>query len=52
MIHRIGIEQDRNSRPTQSSDDPLGALHQAALGVEPERLGLGPLVADERDDAP
>ena len=24
--------------------DPLGSLHQPALGVEPERLGLGALV--------
>ena len=28
-------------------DDPLGALHEAAAGVEPERLGLGPLVGDQ-----
>ena len=29
-------------------DDPLGPLHDPALGREAERLGLGPLVGDER----
>jgi hypothetical protein len=51
MTHRIGISSGGNSRPRQSSDDPLGALHQAALRVEAERLGLGPLVRDDRADA-
>ena len=28
-------------------DEPLGPLHEAALGVIAERLGLGPLVGDD-----
>ena len=28
--------------------DPLGPLHEAALGREPEGLGLGPLVGDDQ----
>ena len=41
-----------NSRPKPSSDDALGPLHEAALGVEAERLGLGPLVGDRASTRP
>ena len=38
---------ESNSRPDPEGDDPLGPLHEAAPGVEAERLGLGPLVGDQ-----
>ena len=44
----IDVEQQAEAQ----QDDPLGPLHQPALGVEPERLGLGPLVGDERRQRP
>ena len=47
MTHSTGTSNESNSRPKPSSDDPLGALHEPAAGVEAERLGLGPLVGDE-----
>ena len=47
ITHRIGIEQRVEQQADAQQDDPLGPLHQAALGLEPERLGLGPLVGDQ-----
>ena len=38
------VEEQREAE----GDDPLGPLHQAAAGVEAERLGLGPLVGDQQ----
>ena len=43
-----GDEQDRDQQAEAQQDDALGTLHEPALGLEAQRLGLGPLVADER----
>ena len=48
ITHRIGTQQRVEQQAEAQQDDPLGPLHQAALGVEAERLGLGPLVGDQR----
>ena len=48
ITHRIGTISPSNSRREAERDDALGPLHQAAPGVEPERLGLGPLVGDQQ----
>ena len=42
------MSSTREQQAEAQRDDPLGPLHQAALGVEAERLGLGPHVADDR----
>ena len=52
ITHRIGIEQRVEQQAEAQQDDPLGPLHEAALGVEAERLGLGPLVGDEQRRRP
>src|SRR6187399_3545900 len=44
--------QDRDQQRLEQQadadrDDSLGALHEPTLGVDPERLGLGPLIADQ-----
>ena len=36
-----------NARADAEEHEALGALHEAAAGVEPERLGPGPLVGDQ-----
>ena len=41
-------QQHGEEQSDAQRDDPLGALHQAALGLDPERLGFGALVADHR----
>jgi hypothetical protein len=40
-------EQPGNGQSDRQGDDALGPLHDPALGVQPERLGLGTLVGDQ-----
>ena len=51
MTHSTGMRSDVEQQAEAQEDHPLGALHEAALGVEPERLRLGPLVGDEHRGA-
>ena len=44
------MSTDSNSRPMQSSDDALGPLHQAALGVRGRAIPPWPARSDTSDD--
>ena len=46
-----GDEQGVEQQAEGEEGEALGPLHEPALGVEPERLGLGPLVADQHRHA-
>ena len=46
--HPQHADEDRVEQQADAEeDDALGPLHEAAAGVEAERLGLGPLVGDQ-----
>ncbi len=40
-----------DEQPEADHDNPFRSFHQSALGVQPERLGLGSLVGDHDDTA-
>lgn len=44
---QYGLEEWRDGQADGEGDDPLGPLHEPALGVEPKRLGLGSLIGDQ-----
>ena len=48
ITHNTGTSSRIPQQSDAQQDDSLGALHQPALGVESEGLGLRPLVGDQR----
>ena len=51
ITQSTGTRKDGRQEPDAEQDHPLGPLHEPALGRDPQRLGLGPLVGDQRGGA-